>query len=196
MRWRRVLSDAGAPGPGAGGWGPFAAVWARRGPGPGWRPRRARRALLGLGEGFVGVDCVVLDDALATEQAQDARLGDLQDVGDVAVGETGQRMDVNPVQTERVEVGIGECLKICVFERNGVFLTERTRHGQTNDKRKEQDCNSEGASRSADRLQRRNRGTDWSRGLAAAADGRPARPVPFTALPLSLVSAHPSERSA
>jgi hypothetical protein len=68
-------------------------------------------------DGFVGVDCVVLDDALATEQPQDARLGDLQDVGNVAVGETGQRMErelavhvlvlvVDTVQTERVEMGI------------------------------------------------------------------------------------------
>src|SRR5690606_8652672 len=38
---------------------------------------------LGIRERLVGVDCVVLNDALATEQAQDARLGVLQDVSDV-----------------------------------------------------------------------------------------------------------------
>src|SRR5690606_9093396 len=42
---------------------------------------------LGVGEGFVGGDRVVLDDTFATQQPQDANARDLQEVRDVGVGQ-------------------------------------------------------------------------------------------------------------
>src|SRR5690606_25887384 len=64
-----------------------------------------RRKAVGFSEGALK----------GTEQPQDAGARDLQDVGDITVGQAAERveaelawllLDVDPVQTERVEVGI------------------------------------------------------------------------------------------
>ena len=69
-----------------------------------------------VGERGVGRDGVIHNDALATQQREDARPRDLQHVGNVVVGEAGQRVErqlaallvfgEHPIQRQRVEVRI------------------------------------------------------------------------------------------
>ena len=56
---------------------------------------RGERGEGGLAVGELGVagDAVVLDHALASQEREDARAGDLQHVADVVVGEEGQRVE-------------------------------------------------------------------------------------------------------